>query len=323
MKLRAAHSSTCVGSFDLTTTTETSIRGGVHFFRASLLAAMSLVLLASSAAALPACLESCRDVSDCCAVEPCLDEPCALVRAEEASLREELDTCIATCPATSPGRCTILLGCVRKCQSFFRTDMKRVVKDAFATTTCPDCRIKGPKAQRAAVRACGGCTSVTTTTTATTSTSTPASTSTVTTTSVAGSTVTSTTATTVPERPDPPEDRCQAACIQRITSLRGCYRRCRGACEGNERAEPICQGVCRNSVCLAIKARCAWDPETPTPEDVDPQYRACCTRQGTCVARGDTTVCEITTSTTTTTTSTTSSSSTTSSTTTTTLVTIP
>jgi hypothetical protein len=277
------------------------------------------------------CLEQCdlsrKPQTDCCLVEPCFADPCGDFLGCRAVALEALNTCIAEngkCQPTSPGRCTIILGCVYRCERQFQRDVKVCERDAFGSASLAACGCGdsiSPKDRRRLSRACLRCGSgsvTTTSTSSTTSTSTPG----------ASTTTTSTSTTTVATSPiqmsfivagarvEPPTDEsdldsCARSCLRRMNSVRSCYKGCAGACNGNSRAIDLCREGCRNFLCKSIKGRCSNRDVTTA----DQEYLDCCTARGTCLGPEEA-PCIITSTTTTTTSTSTSTVVTTSSTTT-------
>jgi hypothetical protein len=252
----------------------------------------ALVLLAAlvapsvAGAAIPQCLITCSVAEDCCAVEDCLRAPCGAYLDCVSQAKADFDECIAAiannprCRSTGGGRCTITLGCVKKCRALQRADERVCRKNAFRDM--PDCgceKLKGAQ-QKSVARLCRQSCSdpiapVTTTTSSSTSTS--SSTATNATTSTTSTSTTATTArptsTTVPASncEGPGIGPCQRACILRISSLKKNYQRCESACSGDQCAENICKKTARDIACEAIKARCSKDGDNP-----DVTFRACC-----------------------------------------------
>jgi hypothetical protein len=267
---------------------------------------------------LPACDPSVAE-NDCCANDPVFAFACGDYLGRVAAAQARRDECVDAepeCKPTSPGRCTIILGCVEGCQRALKQRKIGFQKSAFGSLR--DCRNRnlGPAGRRRAARICNRCRagSVTTSTTTSSSTTTVVTTST-TTTTIAGDSTTTTTTTVAPATttlagpivaPAIGADACAGIdaepcfqkCLMRIDSLRDCYDRCDDACDGNRCARNICRQGCRNGSCLAIRARCSDESDL----DADPAYLACCGNN--CRSR-DESECVVTTSTTSTTTTTT------------------
>jgi hypothetical protein len=283
----------------------------------------------------PPCLPSCnpnQKNNDCCLVDPEFAEACGdylglRAAAEEAQHTGEVDECVASsarCQPGSPGRCTIILGCVRRCRDNFGTRIndKQLQREAFGGLTDCNGTPLNASGRKSAKRTCKRCragtvtTSTVVTTTSTSSTSETTSTSTSTSTLGTATSTTGTTTTTrgptttAPGGPadEPVGDRCFNACLNRLDSVRSCYDRCDDACEGDRRARNICRRSCRNGSCLAVKAKCTVNQNNP--DQIDPQYLRCCNRSDEGCREADEAECEVTT----TSTSTTSTSNTTSST---------
>jgi hypothetical protein len=297
--------------------------------------AVGLIVPAAGVAAQPPCLAACEGVDDCCGVQPCIRRPCENYLGCKAEAQADLETCIdeqERCQPGPPGRCTVILACVKACERNYRIDVKACRKRFLSNTNndanpmpCGEpCKLR-PRARERLATICESCTSVTVVTTTVTSTS---STQSTTSTTLASSSaavegfVRTTSENTVVYQDigvtddtsgnNDVIDACMRACLQRIDSLRDDYERCDDACERSGRALSICQRASRNCACEAIKARCSTDGDNP-----DEAYRACCKQRDTCVAKEDS-PCKITTTTTSTTSTSTSTVKTTSSTTTTT-----
>jgi hypothetical protein len=266
----------------------------------------------------PPCLPSCdprQRNNDCCVADPVFGQACGDYLGRRAAERDALDDsafaeCIVNssrCQPTSPGRCTVILGCVEDCRERFGKQVpeKRIQREAFGALT--DCNGMPLKAagRRFAARTCRRCaagsvtTSSTSTTTSTSTTSVTTSTSTSTSTlgtSPTSSTTTVTSTTAVPTTLEPGEpaagDRCFTACLRRLDSVDDCYDDCADACEGDRIALEICRRSCRNASCLAVKAKCTINENNK--DQIDPQYLKCCSRQGDCRDPGDA-ACEVTT----------------------------
>ncbi len=285
--------------------------------RAVALITLATVGLPVPAGAVPSCLEQCNlsknSKSDCCLVEPCLVTPCSNYLGCRGVAQQDLDTCIndsLDCRPISPGRCTIVRACVKRCESLYKQQVKQCERDAFGIVPgCSggDCDLSSKRARKQAAQVCNACTSVSTTSTTTTTTST----STVTTATGATTSTTTTTVTTTSVAPAPEQpvtEPCLQPCLTRMSSIRKCYGECAGRCNGSKRAENICQQACRNFLCSSIKARCTT-PESGVSLDTDPQYLHCCTKKDSCITR-DEAPCKVTTTTTSTSSTTTPSSST-------------
>ena len=250
----------------------------------SLVALIVLAGPAAAAAALPACLATCQGSPDCCAAEPCLRGPCGEYLGCVQDAQDIYDECIGKiseqkkCRSTSGGRCTIILGCVHKCQRTKKIGLKNCRRMALRDlpASCPDCDQKlNAAGQQTLARVCNtACSQPTPTTTSTAVASTSTTSTTNTTGTVATTTTTTSTSTTPPptftcERPG--IDRCTFECLLRISSLKKNYDDCESKCDGNGCAEIICKENARNIACTAIRARCAGDGDNQ-----DPDFNRCC-----------------------------------------------
>jgi len=301
----------------------------------------ALVLLAAlvapsvAGAALPECLITCSVTDDCCAEEPCLREPCGAYLDCLSGAQVFFDNCIASiandprCRSTGGGRCTITLGCVKKCRSG-RKNIERNCRRQFRQLSgaCPSCDKPLTAAQQKSVAnicktSCSDAIAPPTTTTSTTSSTSTSTVEGATTSSTSTSTTTASSTrpptTVVPAstcaRPEIP--RCQQACLLRITSLKKNYDRCDSACDGDQCAENICKQTARNIACEAIRARCTQDGN-----NADPQFLNCCGNNCPTLDDVDAELCRILPTTTSTTSTTSTSVASTTSTTTTTLGTV-
>ena len=278
----------------------------------------------------PACISMCdltpSQPFDCCARESAnlqfeLAARCSRFIACKNQQQEVLDSDIAdNCNATLNGRCTILLGCVKKQEMSYRRALRNKCVAAFLGETPELCEVHNPRGRRDIDRVCSGCISVAPAPTTTTSTTVRTSTSAASTTTGTVSTTTTTTRIETGETPPIPDDPCYRQCLRRIDSLQKCYSRCTSLCEHNQRAIDICRAGCRNGTCTTIKARCAGGSK-PTRSDKDPAvYQACCRPDESCLTKDDAPCQVIPTTSTSTQPTTTSVASTTSTTTSTTLM---
>jgi len=231
--------------------------------------ALVLVLVSSASTVAHAggpCLAGCdpsQKNNTCCQENPDFGAACsaylASVAVAEPAADEVLTTCLdnsTRCVPTAAGRCTIVLGCVQNCQrqKWIAFDGAQLRQDAFGSlTTCSGAPLNA-QGQQSAANDCNRCDPATV---AAVTTSTPA-----------------TAAASNSPSYQPIGDQCFTSCILRLPSIRRCYERCNRNCDGNRTARLICERGCRDSQCLAIKARCTFTQHSQSK--VFPQYSQCC-----------------------------------------------
>jgi hypothetical protein len=316
----------------LTTQATTFIAGCVRvpWLVALLVVVGSPIVAHSGPPCLPSCDPRAKD-NTCCLLDPAFGEACGnylglRAAAEAAQQTGEVSDCIARsprCQPVSPGRCTIVLGCVRRCRNLFGTPIpeKQIQREAFGLLTDCNGEPLNASGRRAAKRTCVRCQAGSVSTTTTTSTTVPTTTVTTTTTTTSTSlantptttnTTTSTRTTTTQPSGQPADegiqDPCFNACLNRLDSVRRCYKDCDSKCDGDRRARNICRRSCRNGSCLAVKAKCTLNQNNPDQTDL--QYKRCCDRSTDGCRDASEAECEPTTTSTSTTSTTNTSTST-------------